>query len=127
MSVGLITEFGKNEFYETLICELSQVKQGMLKKMKNYTDRVQGLSIRITRSLRAQLHSADNPIFEEIKTLVIKHFMIRLLPELLQQVKYEEMDTLEEIIRIAEKMEASLESTPIIPSKDMAVIQHTSL
>ena len=95
----------------------------MLEKMKNYTDRVQGLSVRITRRFRAQLHSADNLIFEKIKTLVIKHFMIRLLPELLQQVKYEEIDILEEIIRIAEKKEASLELTPIIPSKDMVVIQ----
>ena len=30
LSVGLITEFGKNHSYETLICKLSKVKQGVL-------------------------------------------------------------------------------------------------
>ena len=53
--------------------------------------------------------------------------MIGLLPKLLQQVKYKGVDTLEEVIRIAEKKKVSLESTPIIPSKDTADIQHTSL
>ena len=42
-------------------------------------------------------------------------------------MKYEGVNTLEEVIRIAEKKEASLESTPIISSKDTADIQHTSL
>ena len=125
--MGLITKFGKKNSYEALICELSKVKQGMEEKMKDYTDRVQWLSVRTTRSLRAQGHSADNPIFEGIKTLVVKHFMIGLLPGLLQQVKYEGVDTFKEVIRIAEKKEASLESTPIIPSKDTSDIQHTSL
>ena len=99
--------------YEALICELSQVKQGIVEKMKDYTDRLQGLSVTITRSLSAQGHNADNPIFEMIKALVVKHFMIGLLPELLQQVKYKGVDTLEEVIRIAKKKEASLETTPI--------------
>ena len=125
--MGLIMDFGKKDAYEALICELIQVKQGMEEKVKDYTDRVQGLSVMISRSLRAQGHSADNPIFKGIKALVVKHFMIGLLSELLQQMKYEGVDTLEEVIRIAEKKEASLESTPIIPSKDTADIQHTSL
>ena len=111
--MGLITEFGKKESYEALICELSQIRQGMEEKMNGYTDRVQGLSVRITRSLRAQGHSVDNPIFEGIKALVVKHFMIGLLPELLQQVKYKGVDTLEEVIRIAKKKDASVETTPI--------------
>lgn len=127
VSVGLITEFSKNDFYETLICELSQVKQGVLEKVQDYTDRVQGLFVRITQSLRAQGHSAENPIFEGIKAMVVKHFMIGLLPELLQQVKYEGVDTLEDVIRIAEKKEASLESTPIIQTKDATDIHPTSL
>jgi hypothetical protein len=57
----------------------------------------------------------------------VKHFMIGLLPELLQQVKYEGVDTLEDVIRIAEKKEASLKSTPIIPTKDATDIHLTSL
>ena len=120
-------EFGKNDSYEALICDLSQVKQGILENVKNYTARVQGLSVRITRSLRVQGYGADNPIFKGIKALVIKYFLIGLVPELLQQVKYEGLDILEEVIRIAEKKEASLESTLIMPPKDTANIQHTPL
>ena len=110
-----------------LICELSQVKQVALEKVKDYTDIVQELSIRITWSLRAQGHNAENPIFEGIKALVMKHFLIGLLPELLQQVKCEGVDTLEDVIRIAEKKEASLESTPTIPPKDTTNIHPTLL
>ena len=127
MSVGLITKFGKKDSYETLICELNQVNQGALENVKDYTDRVQEFSIQITRSLRAQGHNAKNPIFEGIKTLVVKHFMIGLLPELLQQVVYEGVDTLEDVIRNAEKKEASLESTLIIPPKDTTDIHPISL
>ena len=58
---------------------------------------------------------------------MVKHFMIGLLPELLQQVKYEGVDTLEDVICIAEKKEASLESTPIIPPKGATDIHPTSL
>ena len=43
----------------------------MFEKVKDYTDRVQGLSVWITRSLRVQGHSSDNPISKEIKTLVV--------------------------------------------------------
>ena len=32
LSVGLITEFGKNDSYEALIIELSQIKQGCLRR-----------------------------------------------------------------------------------------------
>jgi hypothetical protein len=127
LSVGFITEFDNNDSYETLICELSQIKQGVLDKAKDYTDRVQELSVRITRSLHAQGHSAENPIFEEIKALVVKHFMIGMLPELLQQVKYEGVDTLKDVICITEKKKASLESTRIISPKDVTNIHPTSL
>ena len=40
LSVGLITDFSKNNSYEALIIELSQVTQGMFEKVKDYTDRV---------------------------------------------------------------------------------------
>ena len=53
MGVGLITEFGKKNSYKALICELSQVRQEVLEKVKDYTDIVQGLFVRITRNLRA--------------------------------------------------------------------------
>ena len=53
--------------------------------------------------------------------------MIKLLPVLLLQVKYEVVDTLEDILYIAKKKEASLELTPIIPPKDTADILHTPL
>ena len=57
----------------------------------------------------------------------MKHFMIGLPPELLHQVKYEDVDTLEDVIRIAKKKEASLKLTPIIPPKDTTDIHPTSL
>ena len=42
-------------------------------------------------------------------------------------MKYEGVNTLEDIIHIAKKKEASLESTPIIPPKDMMDFHHTPL
>ena len=53
--------------------------------------------------------------------------MIGLLHELLQQVKYEDVDTLKDVIHIVEKKKVSLESTPIILPKDTADIHHTLL
>ena len=50
--------------------------------------------------------------------------MIGLLPELLQQVKYEGVGTLEDIICIAENKEANLKSILIISPKDTTDI-HT--
>jgi hypothetical protein len=120
-------EIWQKDFYETLISELSQVKQGLLKKVKDYTDKVQGLSVRITWSLRAQGHSAENLICEGIKAFVVKHFMIGLLPELFQQVKYEGVDTLKDVICITEKNKASLESILIISPKDAMDIHLISL
>ena len=38
LSVGLITEFSKNDFYEAIICELNQIKQRILEKVKYYID-----------------------------------------------------------------------------------------
>lgn len=71
VSIGLVREFGRKDSYEVLICELSQVKHMLGKKIKDYTDRVQSLSNRLMQSLRAQGHTVDNPIFEEIKALVV--------------------------------------------------------
>ena len=99
----------------------------MLEKVKDYTNRVQGLSVRITQNLHAQGHSAENPIFVGSKTLVVKHFMIGLLSDLLQQVKYEGVDTLKNVIYITEKKEASLELTSIISPKDTTYIHATPL
>ena len=79
------------------------------------------------KALQAQRHSVKNLIFERIKLLVLKYFMIKLLLKLLQQVKYEGVDTLEDVICIVEKKEGSFELTPIIPPKDTADIHHTSL
>lgn len=78
------------------------------------------MSVRIARSLIAQGHIPENPIFEGIKALVVNHFMIGLLPELFQQVKYEGVDTLEDVIRNAEKKEASLEFTPMTSPQNIA-------
>ena len=41
-------------------------------------------------------------------------------------MKYEGIDTFEDVIRIAEKNEASLKSTPIIPPRDTIKISVTS-
>ena len=125
LSVELIIEF--KDSYITLIYELDQIEQGILEKVKNYTDRVQGLSVRITQSLRAQGHNVKNPIFEGIKILVVKHFMIELLLELFQQVKYEDINTLEVVIHIIEKKETNLESTPIISLEDTMKVNAMSL
>lgn len=92
-----------------------------------YTNRVQGLSVWITRSLRAQGHNVENPIFEGIKALVLKHFMIKLLPKLLQQVKYKNVNTLEDVIHITENKKANLESTLIISPEDATEVHASSL
>lgn len=48
--------------------------------------------------------------------------MIGLLLQLLQQVKYEDVDTFEQVILIAEKKKSSLGSTPIVSQKAVADI-----
>lgn len=106
--------------HETLICELSKVKQGVWKKKKDYHDRVQVLSIRIVQSLITQEHTLENPIFKGIKALIVKHFMIKLILELLQQVKYEGVNTLEDVIHVAEKKDASLEFISMTLPQDIA-------
>ncbi|BBN11547.1 hypothetical protein Mp_5g12840 [Marchantia polymorpha subsp. ruderalis] len=61
-SIGLVRESGKKDSYEVLICELSQVKQILGEKVKDFIDRVQSFSNMLIRSLRAQDHTVDNPI-----------------------------------------------------------------
>ena len=57
--------------------------------------------------------------------MVVNNLMIGLLSELLQQMRYEGVNTLEDVIHIAEKNEASLESIPTKAPKDTADILHT--
>lgn len=40
LNIGLITKFSKKNLCETLICELSQMKQEILENVKDYIDRV---------------------------------------------------------------------------------------
>ena len=53
--------------------------------------------------------------------------MVGLLPELLQQVRYEGINILEDVIRIAEKNEASLEPILILLPKDTTDVHLTPL
>ena len=57
---------------------------------------------------------------------MVKHFMIGFLPELLQQVKYKGVDTLDIVICTAKK-EASLESTLIISLGYTTEVNATSM
>ena len=58
--------------------------------------------------------------------MVVKHFMIELQHKLLQQVKYEGVDTLEDVIGIVERKEASFKLTSILPPKDIIDIHPIS-
>lgn len=58
---------------------------------------------------------------------MVKHLMIGLLPQLLQQVKYEGIDTFKQVICIAKKKEASLEKTSLVPRTIMIKSSRKSL
>ena len=91
VSTTLITEFSKTYACETLICDLSQVKQGTSKNVKDYIDRIKDLFAKITCSLKAQGHGEGVAIFTSMDSLVFKYYVIGLLPKIKQLVKYEEV------------------------------------
>jgi hypothetical protein len=62
--------------------------------------------------LRAQGHEITNPIFVGVNALVLEHFTIDLLSELRQQVRYEQVATFDEAVKVVEKKEVSMEEVP---------------
>jgi hypothetical protein len=54
VSAILITKFNKGNAYETLIWDLSQLKQEVLKNVKVYINRIKDFFAKITHNIRAQ-------------------------------------------------------------------------
>ena len=57
---------------------------------------------------------------------MVKHFLSGLLSKLLQQVKYEGVDILEDVIRIAEKKKIILELIMIILPENTTEVHYIS-
>ncbi len=68
--------------YQNLILELSQLKQGALKSIREYKERTITLQNKFQRCFRAQGHEGTDPIFAGVNALVLEHFTIGLLSEL---------------------------------------------
>ncbi len=98
--------------YQNLMLELSQLKQGALKSVREYKDRIMTLQHKLQGCLRAQGHKGTNPLFAGVNIVVLEHFTIGLLSELRQQVRYEQAATFDEATEVAEKKEASMEEVP---------------
>jgi len=62
--------------------------------------------------LRAQGHEGTDPLFVGVNALVLEHFTIGLLLKLRKQVKYDQAATFDETVKVAEKMEVSMEEVP---------------
>ncbi len=102
-------EFSVKNVYQNLILELSQLKQGALKSVREYEERTMTLQNKLQRCLRAQGHEGTDSIFARINALVLEHFIIRLLPELRQQMKYKQATTFDEATEVAKKKEVNME------------------
>jgi hypothetical protein len=109
---ALVKEFSVKNVYQNLILELSQLKQGALKSVREYKERTMTLQIKLQGCFRAQGHEGTDPIFVGVNALVLEHFTISLLSELRQQVRYEQATTFDEATEVAEKKEVSMEEVP---------------
>jgi hypothetical protein len=58
---------------------------------------------------RAQGHEEIDPIFAGINALVLEHFTIDILSELRQQMRYEQVAMFDEVTKVVEKKEVSME------------------
>jgi hypothetical protein len=68
--------------YQNLILELSQLKQGALKSIKEYKERTMTLQNKLQGCLKAHGHEGIDPIVAGINALILKYFTIGLLLEL---------------------------------------------
>ncbi len=68
--------------YQNLILELSQLKQGALKLIREYKERTMKLQNKLQGCFRAQGHEGTDLIFTGINALVLEHFTIGLLSKL---------------------------------------------
>jgi len=108
----LMKEFSVKNFYQNLILELNQLKQGALELVREYKERTMTLQNKLQGCLRAQGDDGTNPIFTRINALVLEDFAIGLLSELRQQMRYEQAATFDEAVEVAEKKEVSMEEVP---------------
>jgi hypothetical protein len=82
---------------------LNQLIQGALKLVKEYKEKIMKLQNKFERCLKTQGHKWIDLIFVGINTLVIKHFTIGLLSKMWQQMKYEQVETFNEVAEVAKK------------------------
>jgi hypothetical protein len=107
-----VKEFFVKNVYQNLVLELSQLKQGVLKSIREYKERTVTLQNKLQGCLRAQGHEGTDLIFVGINALVLEHFTIGLLSKLRQHVRYEQSATFDEAVEVAEKKEVSMEEVP---------------
>jgi len=74
-----VKEFSVQNVYQNLMLELSQLKQGALKSVKEYKERTMTLQNKLQGCLRAQGHEGIDPLFAGVNALVLEHFTIGLL------------------------------------------------
>ncbi len=92
--------------------ELSQLKQGALESIREYKDRTMTLQHKLQGCFKAQGHEGTDPLFAGVNAVILEHFTISLLSELLQQVRYEQVATFDGAAEVAEKKEVNMEEVP---------------
>lgn len=70
--------------------------------MKKYKKETMTLHNKIQRIFKVHDHEGTDLIFFGFNALMLKHFNIELLLELRQQLKYEQMMTIDEMTEVAE-------------------------
>ncbi len=119
---ALVKEFSVKNVYQNLILELSQLKQGALELVREYKEKTMTLQNKLEGCLRAQGHGGTDAIFVGVNALVLEHFTIGLLSELLQQVKYEQAVTFDEATKVVEKKKVSMKEVPRLTMPSMVKI-----
>jgi hypothetical protein len=72
--------------------------------VKEYKEKTMKLQNKFEGCLKAQGHKWIDLIFVWINTLVLKNFTIGLLSKMWQQMKHEQVETFNELAKVAEKI-----------------------
>ncbi|OAE34175.1 hypothetical protein AXG93_1593s1340 [Marchantia polymorpha subsp. ruderalis] len=108
LTENLIENFLPSESYEKLMCEVTFLKQGENEKVRTYVERTEKLESRFHVVLRKGGDEVDATMVG-IRAMLMKNFVGGLRPEIRSKVRYEKPSSKAEAIRIAIRMEESLE------------------
>jgi hypothetical protein len=101
-----------NFFCEECLLEFNNwtesIKIGGFKIIKKYKNKTMTLHNKLKGSFKVYGHEGTNLIFYGFNAPMLKHFTIGLLLELWQQLKYEQVVTIDEMAKVVKKNEENM-------------------